>query len=67
MSDNSIKTIMDTTMDKLRAMVDADTIIGTPLTVGEITLIPVLQREAVISPVRISSSCSVAAEVQVLL
>lgn len=28
-------------MDKLRAMVDADTIIGTPLTVGEITLIPV--------------------------
>ena len=41
MSDNSIKTIMDTTMDKLRAMVDADTIIGTPLTVGEITLIPV--------------------------
>ena len=41
MSDNSIKTIMDTTMDKLRALVDADTIIGTPLTVGEITLIPV--------------------------
>ena len=41
MSDNSIKTIMDTTMDKLRAMVDADTIIGTPLTVGEIALIPV--------------------------
>lgn len=41
MSENSIKNIMDTTMDKLRAMVDADTIIGTPLTVGEITLIPV--------------------------
>ena len=40
MSEN-IKAIMDTTMDKLRAMVDADTIIGTPLTVGEITLIPV--------------------------
>ncbi len=41
MSENNIKGIMDTTMDKLRAMVDADTIIGTPLTVGSITLIPV--------------------------
>lgn len=41
MSDNNITAIMDTTMDKLRAMVDADTIIGTPLNVGEITLIPV--------------------------
>ncbi len=28
MSENSIKSIMDITMDKLRAMVDADTIIG---------------------------------------
>ncbi|MCQ2441402.1 MAG: GerW family sporulation protein [Clostridia bacterium] len=41
MSEHNIKGIMDTTMDKLRAMVDADTIIGTPLTVGDITLIPV--------------------------
>lgn len=41
MGENSIKGIMDTTMDKLRAMVDADTIIGTPLTVGDITLLPV--------------------------
>ncbi len=41
MSENSIRGIMDVTMDKLRAMVDADTIIGTPLTVGDITLIPV--------------------------
>ena len=41
MSENSIKGIMDTTMDKLRAMVDADTIIGTPIVVGSITLIPV--------------------------
>lgn len=32
---------MDTTLEKLRTMVEADTIIGTPLTVGEITLIPV--------------------------
>ncbi len=41
MSENNIKCIMDTTMDKLRAMVDADTIIGTPIVVGNITLIPV--------------------------
>ena len=41
MSENGIKSIMDVTMDKLRALVDADTIIGTPLTVDGITLIPV--------------------------
>lgn len=41
MSENSIKGIMDTTMDKLHAMVEADTIIGTPVTVGNITLLPV--------------------------
>ena len=41
MSENSIKTVMDTTMDKLRTMVDADTIIGTPIVVGNITLLPV--------------------------
>ncbi|MBR7133251.1 MAG: GerW family sporulation protein [Clostridia bacterium] len=41
MSENNIKGIMDTTMDKLRAMVDADVITGTPIVVGEVTLIPV--------------------------
>lgn len=41
MSENNIKAIMDTTMDKLRAMVDADIITGTPIKVGEITMIPV--------------------------
>ncbi len=41
MSENSIKNVMDTTMEKLRAMVDADTIIGTPIVTGNITLIPV--------------------------
>ncbi len=41
MEDNKIGAIMNVTMDKLRAMVDADTIIGTPLTVDGITLIPV--------------------------
>ncbi len=41
MSENSIKSIMDVTMEKLRAMVDANTIIGDPMVVGDITLIPV--------------------------
>lgn len=41
MSESNIKSIMDTTMDKLRAMIDADTIIGTPVTVGDLTLLPV--------------------------
>lgn len=41
MSENNLKTVMDTTMDKLRAMVDADTIIGTPVVVGNVTLVPV--------------------------
>lgn len=41
MSENNIKGIMDVTMDKLRAMVDADTIIGSPITVGDVTLLPV--------------------------
>ncbi len=41
MSENSIKNIMDVTMDKLRAMVDANTIIGDPIVVDGVTLIPV--------------------------
>ena len=41
MSENNIKTVMDTTMEKLRTMVDADTIIGTPVVVGNVTLLPV--------------------------
>ena len=41
MSESNIKGIMDTTMDKLRAMVDADTIVGPPVTVGDTTLVPV--------------------------
>ena len=41
MSEHNIKGIMDTTMDKLRAMVDADIITGTPIVVDGITLIPV--------------------------
>ena len=41
MSENNIKGIMDTTMDKLKAMVDDDTITGSPIVVGDVTLIPV--------------------------
>lgn len=41
MGENSIKNIMDTAMEKLRAMVDANTIIGDPIVVGDITLLPV--------------------------
>ncbi len=41
MSENKIGQIMDSTLNNLRTMVDADTIIGTPLTVDGITLIPV--------------------------
>lgn len=41
MSENKIKSIMDTTMENLRAMVDADIITGTPIEIGGITMIPV--------------------------
>lgn len=41
MSESNIKGIMDVTMEKLRTMVDADVITGTPVVVGDITLIPV--------------------------
>ncbi len=41
MSENNIKGIMDTTLEKLRTMVEADTIIGTPIKADGITLIPI--------------------------
>ncbi len=41
MSENSIKNIMDTTMEKLKGMINADIITGTPIEIGNITLIPV--------------------------
>lgn len=41
MSENNVKSIMDVTMDKLRAMVNADVVTGTPIQVGNLTLIPV--------------------------
>ena len=41
MAESSIKNILDVTMEKLRAVVDADTIVGKPIVIGENTLIPV--------------------------
>lgn len=41
MAESSIKNILDITMEKLRAVVDADTIVGKPIIIGENTLIPV--------------------------
>lgn len=41
MSEKNIESIMSVTLENLKAMVDADTIIGTPITVGEVTLVPV--------------------------
>ena len=41
MSENSIKNIMDTTLENLKGMVNADIITGSPIVVGDITLIPV--------------------------
>ena len=41
MSENKIGQIMDTTLENIKTIVDADTIIGTPITVEGVTLIPV--------------------------
>lgn len=40
MSEN-LNSIINSTMDKLRTMVDADTVMGTPINVGGNTIIPV--------------------------
>ena len=40
--------LMSTAMEKIRTMVDANTIIGTPIQTGDVTLIPVS---------RLSSAC----------
>ena len=41
MAESNISSIMDTTMEKLRTVVDSETIIGKPIEVGSITIIPV--------------------------
>lgn len=41
MSENSIKNIMEVTLEKIRGMVDSDTVIGDPINIDGVTIIPV--------------------------
>lgn len=41
MAENNIGNIMDVTMEKLRSVIDSETIIGKPVTAGDVTIIPV--------------------------
>lgn len=42
MSENTkVKGLIDVTTERIRAIADADTVIGDPITVGDVTLIPV--------------------------
>ncbi len=41
MSENNIKSIIDVTTEKLRTMIDTDTVLGTPVSVDGGTIIPV--------------------------
>lgn len=41
MSENKIKEMLDVTMEKMRALADADTVIGTPVNAGNVILVPV--------------------------
>ena len=41
MAENNINGVMDSTIDKIRSMVDSETIIGDPIAVNDITIIPV--------------------------
>lgn len=41
MADNNISNIMGVTMDKIRSVIDSETIIGDPIVVNDFTIIPV--------------------------
>ena len=41
MAEQKIESIMNVTLENLKALVDSNTIVGTPITVGEVTLIPI--------------------------
>lgn len=41
MAENNIGNIMDVTMEKIRSLVDSETIIGSPINAGSVTIIPV--------------------------
>ena len=42
MAETNISNLLDVTMDKLRTVVDSDTIIGNQINVGDITIIPIV-------------------------
>jgi sporulation protein YtfJ len=41
MSENNVSNVINSTMEHIRTMVDADTIVGTPIVLDSVTLIPV--------------------------
>ena len=41
MAERTAESMMDKTIEKIKAMVDANTIIGTPVQAGDVTVIPV--------------------------
>lgn len=41
MSDSGIKSIMEVTMEKLRSVIDAETVFGEPKVFGDISIVPV--------------------------
>lgn len=41
MAENNISNIMNVTMEKIRALVDSGTVVGDPITVNDITMIPI--------------------------
>jgi sporulation protein YtfJ len=41
MGNNNVEGLMGVSVDKIRGMVDANTVVGSPIVMGEVTLIPV--------------------------
>ena len=41
MAETNISNLLDVTMEKLRTVVDSETIIGNQINVGDITIIPI--------------------------
>lgn len=41
MKEHPLNDLMSATLDKIRAMVDVDTVVGTPIQAGDVTIIPV--------------------------
>ena len=41
MTEHPVNDLMSSTMEKIKAMVDANTVVGQPIVTGEVTIIPV--------------------------